>query len=48
MSIHNKILKALTNPNELYYESGFVSPKNGYISKEARLKARKKKKKKKK
>lgn len=46
--MNNKLLKLLTNPNELMYSSGFMKPSNGYISEEARRKARAKRKKKKK
>lgn len=42
----NKLIKILTNPQELFYESGLKTPQRGYISQEARLKVRKKRKKK--
>lgn len=44
----NKIKKLLTDPNSLFYEMGYKSPTRGYISDEARRKARAKRKKKKK
>ena len=44
----NKLLKILTDPDSLLYSSGMKKPTNGYISEEARRKARAKRKKKKK
>jgi hypothetical protein len=46
--MENKLLKILTNPNELYYKSGLATPTRGYISDEARRKAKAKRKKKRK
>lgn len=46
----NKIAKLISNPvrymNIFTYKEGFSSPKNGYISEEARKKARMKRKRK--
>lgn len=48
----NKIEKLILNPesfmNDFSYRNGWATPKNGYISPEARQKAKKKKKRKKK
>lgn len=48
----NKIVKLFLNPepymDNFAYKSGFGSPKNGYISEEARKKARMKRKRKRK
>ena len=46
--MNNKILKLLTDPDKLLYTSGLKQPTRGYISEEARRKARAKRKKKKK
>lgn len=44
----NKLLKILSNPDTYFYESGYKTPNRGYISEEARRKARAKRKKNKK
>ena len=41
-------LKLLTNPDEVLREAGYIKPSRGYISDEARMKARAKRKKRKK
>lgn len=46
--MNNKMLKILTDPDSLFYSSGLAKPTRGYISDEARKKARAKRKKKKK
>ena len=48
VGMSNKLQKILTNPNEVLRSAGFIKPSNGYISEEARRKARARRKKKKK
>lgn len=46
--MNNKLTQLLTDPDMLFYSMGYKKPANGYISEEARKKARAKRKKKKK
>lgn len=46
--MNNKMIKILTDPNALIYSSGLAKPTRGYISEDARKKARAKRKKKRK
>ena len=46
--MNNKLMKLLTDPDTFFYSMGYKTPSNGYISDEARKKARDKRKKKKK